>query len=145
MSVQSNSNFTIYGTSESVYGVAGLPFSPAIRVPAGADLVFVSGCLGPATPDAPATDLRSEVRRVYQNMARTLELAGASMADVVSVTKLLVDIERDNEVIAEETVAHLPHLPTSTTVEISRFVPTGVRLEVCAIAAVRPPRIEALP
>jgi enamine deaminase RidA (YjgF/YER057c/UK114 family) len=57
----------------------------------------------------------------------------------VSVTKYLIDIERDNAVVAEETVAHLPHLPTSTTVEIARFVPPDLRLEVSAVAVVRPP------
>jgi len=130
--------FRIHGTTEEIFGVAGLPFSPAIRVPAGGDLVFASGCVGPPTPDDPASDLRSEVRRVYRNLERTLAAAGASLADVVSVTKYLIDIERDNAVVAEETVAHLPHLPTSTTVEISRFVPPDMRLEVSAVAVVRP-------
>lgn len=125
------------GPAENLYEMAKLPFTPAIRVPAGADLVFTAGVLGPATTDDPDQSVEAEFRRVYENLAEVLRLSGASMSDVVSITKYVKDIERDNPLIAEATFAAFPHLVTSTTIEIGRFVPPGLHLEVSAIAAVR--------
>ena len=97
------------GDAETLYGMPGLPFVPAIRVPAGCELIFVSGVLG---------------------------LPDATLDDVVSLTKFLVDIGRDNAMVAEITCGYFPRLTTSTTVEVRRFVPEGPRLEVSAIAAI---------
>lgn len=126
------------GAASDLYGIPGLPFTPAIRVKAGADYVFVAGVLGPATADDPDPGLEAEVRRVYQNLATVLERSGARLDDIVSLTKYVNDMERDNDVIADLTVSMLPHLVATTTVEISRFVPQGARLEVSAVAAVWP-------
>jgi 2-iminobutanoate/2-iminopropanoate deaminase len=124
------------GDAETLYGIPGLPFVPAIRVPAGCELVFVSGVLGlPDGADAD-TELVAEVHRVYRNLTRVLQEADATLDDVVSLTKFLVDIGRDNEVVAEITSGYFPRLTTSTTVEVRRFVPEGPRLEVSAIAAI---------
>lgn len=124
------------GPAGAFYGLDGLPFTPAIRVKGPVEYVFVAGVLGPATEEDPDPGLEAEVRRVYRNLERVLEQSGARLADVVSMTKYVQDIERDNAVISNETVRALPHLVTTTTVEISRFVPPGMRLEVSAVAAV---------
>ena len=49
----------------------------------------------------------------------------------------LLDLQRDNAIVAEETRAHLPHLPTSTTIEVVRLVPPDLHFEICAVAIFR--------
>ncbi|MCE7002259.1 RidA family protein [Kibdelosporangium philippinense] len=104
--------FEVIGDTERIYGLSGLPFVPAVRVPAGRDLVFLSGVLGGATPDDDASDIRSETHRLFRNMARVLAEAGAEFTDIVSVTKFLVDIERDNSAVVEVMRQYFPVFPT---------------------------------
>ena len=137
MNSESAAAFMAHGDSGDLYGSPGLPFVPAIRIPSGGDLVFVSGCLGLPIPGDAEKDVRSEVRRAFRALSRSLAYAGAALDDVVSVTKFLFDLERDNAIVVEETRAHLPHLPTSTTVEVVRLVPPDLHFEICAVAVVR--------
>lgn len=125
-----------YGDSEQIYGVPGLPFVPAIRVPAGHDLIFASGTLGLTAADGVPGDIRSETRAAIGNLKKILESAGATLDDVISVTKFLVDIARDYPAVKEVVNEYLGHLPTSTTVEVTRLVPDGARIEINAVAAV---------
>jgi len=136
---QSGRPFTSIGDTGDLYGRPELPFVPAIRVPAGCDLIFVSGALGAPKAGDEEMDLRAETRRCFENLAAVLALSDAGLADVVSITKLLVDIERDNETIVAVLNEFFPdHLPTSTTFEVARLVPPDLRIEINAIAAVRP-------
>lgn len=130
--------FTVIGDTEEMTGVAGLPYVPAIRVPAGADLIFVSGVLGGRTAEDTGEDLASEVHRMFRNLQKILGMSGASIADVISVTKVLVDIDRDNDTVVEIMHEYFDRMPTSTTFEAPRLVPRDLRVEVNAIAAVRP-------
>ncbi|MGY1814920.1 RidA family protein [Blastococcus sp. SYSU D00820] len=130
----------IHGTAEELYGRAGLPFVPAIRVPAGMDLVFVAGCLGER--DAADDSIEAETRRLFERMAQVLDASGATFADVVQVQKILVDIDRDNAAVVAVMREYFPTLPTSMTCQVSRLVPPHLRLEISAIAAV-PPRAQA--
>ena len=98
----------------------GLPapagaYSPAIRA---GDFVFVSGQVpkNPATGELEGDDIRSQTRRVLEKLRLTLEGAGASLDDVVSVNAYLED-ENDwgafNEVYKQ---TFRPPYPTRTTV-----------------------------
>jgi 2-iminobutanoate/2-iminopropanoate deaminase len=136
MSSENGAAFMAHGDATELYGISGLPFVPAIRIPSGGDLVFVSGCLGLPIAGDTENDVRSEVRRAFRALSRSLAGAGATLDDVVSVTKFLVDVERDNAIVAEETRVHLPHLPTFTTVEVVRLVPPDLHFEICAVAVV---------
>ena len=117
--------FEVIGDTEELDGIKGLPFVPAIRVPAGRDLIFVSGVLGGPVPGDDATDIRSETHRLFRTMEKVLGWSGATLADVISVNKFLVD-------------EYFEKFPTSTTVEVPRLVPPDLKLEVSAIAAVLP-------
>ena len=130
--------FEVIGDTEELYGIKGLPFVPAIRVPAGRDLIFVSGVLGGPVPGDDATDIRSETHRLFRTMEKVLGWSGATLADVISVNKFLVDVDRDNPTIVEVMGEYFETFPTSTTVEVPRLVPPDLKLEVSAIAAVLP-------
>ncbi|MFI5612612.1 RidA family protein [Amycolatopsis sp. NPDC051903] len=131
-----DSPFTPLGDAEELFGVPGLPFTPAIRLKPGTELVFASGCLGPPDGEDDDPSIEAEVRRAYRYLARVLALAGGGLEHVVSVTKFLTNLERDNATVARVTKEVFPILPTSTTVEVSRLVPPDLHFEVNAIAAV---------
>jgi enamine deaminase RidA (YjgF/YER057c/UK114 family) len=121
-----------------MYEIAGMPFVPAIRVPAGCDLIFISGVMGlPVSYDDGPADIRSESHRAFRRMKDILELSGATFDDVVLVTKFVADVEKNNAVVAEVMAEYFTNMPTSTTVEVTRLIPP-INMEINAIAAVRP-------
>ncbi|WP_424216920.1 RidA family protein (plasmid) [Streptomyces sp. BI20] len=115
------------------------------------DLLFVSGTssrrpdgsfVGARVDPMGVTDLdvRAQTRAVLDNIAALLEAAGASLADLVSVTAYLVsmnDFGGYNEVYAEyfdETG------PTRTTVAVHQLPHPHLLIEISAIAHVPHPR-----
>jgi enamine deaminase RidA (YjgF/YER057c/UK114 family) len=120
-----------------------MPYAPAIVVRRGA-LVFLSGVT--AAPvyhhhphreedfDLPAT-MQEQAVLALENLRKTLAAAGCTMADLVSATRYLTDVrEQDdlNRVWAEYLGGHLP---TTTTVEVSRLAThPRCKLEISAIA-----------
>ncbi|HKG37500.1 MAG TPA: hydroxymethylglutaryl-CoA lyase [Conexibacter sp.] len=130
--------FTVHGDAAELYEIPNLPFVPAIRAPAGGDLVFVAGAAGSPWGEDTASDLRSEAHRAFRRMRHSLELAGATVADVVQATYHLTDIASDWPTVVEVMREHFgDHLPTSTAVEVARLVPAGLRIEVTVVAVVR--------
>lgn len=122
-----------------------MPYAPAIVVRRG-HLVFISGLT--AAPvyhshphreeefDLPPT-MREQAVRLMENLRSTLAAAGCTMRDVVSATRYLTDVaEQDdlNRVWAEYLG---DHLPTTTTVEVSRLAThprCKVEISVIAVA-----------
>ncbi len=110
------------------------PYSQGIR--AGA-LIFVSGQIpiNPATGEVIDGDIRTQTRRVIENLKGILEAAGSSLEDIVKTTIFLTSMEdygAVNEVYAE---FFKGSRPARSTVEASRL-PKGVRIEIEAIAIV---------
>ena len=120
-----------------------MPYAPAIVVQRG-QLLFLSGVT--AAPvyhshphrdeefDLPTT-MREQARLTMENLTKTLEAAGCTIADLVSATRYLTDVhEQDdlNRVWAEYLGGHLP---TTTTVEVSRLAThPRCKIEISAIA-----------
>jgi 2-iminobutanoate/2-iminopropanoate deaminase len=120
-----------------------MPYAPGIVVRRG-QLVFLSGVT--AAPvyhshphreeefDLPST-MREQAVRVMENLVKTLAAAGCTLADLVSATRYLTDVsEQDdlNRVWAEYLKGHLP---TTTTVEVSRLAThPRCKVEISAIA-----------
>src|ERR1051325_2990929 len=95
-----------------------------------ADLVFLSGVT--AAPvfhhhphreedfDLPAT-MREQAVLCMENLKKTLEAAGATFAELVSATRFLTDVAEQDD-LNRVWAAYLGgHLPTTTTVEVSRL------------------------
>jgi 2-iminobutanoate/2-iminopropanoate deaminase len=122
-----------------------MPYAPGLVVRRGR-LVFLSGVTAAAVYhshphreeefDLPAT-MREQAVLTLENLKKTLEAAGCTMADLVSDTRFLTDVtEQDdlNRVWAEYLGGHLP---TTTTVEVSRLATHArCKLEISAIAVV---------
>jgi len=122
-----------------------MPYAPGLAVRRG-KLLFLSGVTAAAVYhshphrdeefDLPAT-MREQAILAMDNLRKTLAAAGATLADLVSATRYLTDVaEQDdlNRVWAEYLGGHLP---TTTTVEVSRLATHArCKLEITAIAVV---------
>ena len=124
-----------------------MPYAPALLVRRGS-LLFLSGVT--AAPvyhshphreeefDLPRS-MREQAILAMENLRKTLEAAGCSMKDLVSATRYLTDVnEQDdlNRVWAEYLDGHLP---TTTTVEVSRLAThANCKIEISAIAVAEP-------
>jgi 2-iminobutanoate/2-iminopropanoate deaminase len=120
-----------------------MPYAPGIVVRRGS-LVFLSGVTAAAVYhshphreeefDLPGT-MREQAVLAMENLRKTLEAAGCTLRDLVAATRFLTDInEQDdlNRVWAEYLGGHLP---TTTTVEVSRLAThPRCKLEISAIA-----------
>jgi 2-iminobutanoate/2-iminopropanoate deaminase len=106
------------------------PYSPAVRA---GDLIFVSGQVpkDPRTGEIVGTHVREQARRTLDNLRLVLESAGATLADIVSITVYLadpLDWGAFNEVYRE---VFRPPYPARTVVGAQL---RGVLVEISAVA-----------
>jgi 2-iminobutanoate/2-iminopropanoate deaminase len=124
-----------------------MPFSAVLRVPAGADLLFLSGTTAlplfhqhPHVHEDlnPREDVKEQTELVMQNMKACLEAAGADFADVIRTDVFVTDMN-DQDDIGEVLGRYFKHpYPASTLIQIAGLVDPRVKLEISAIAAVAP-------
>ena len=120
-----------------------MPYAPALLVRRGS-LLFLSGVTAaPVYHSHPHREeefalprtMREQAVLAMENLKKTLDAAGCTMKDVVSATRYLTDVgEQDdlNRVWAEYLGGHLP---TTTTVEVSRLAThPNCKVEISAIA-----------
>jgi enamine deaminase RidA (YjgF/YER057c/UK114 family) len=120
-----------------------MPYAPALLVRRGS-LLFLSGLTAaPVYHSHPHREeefdlpsgMREQATLAMENMKKTLEAAGCSLADVVAATRYLTDIAEQDD-LNRVWAAYLgDHLPTTTTVEVSRLAThPRCKLEITAIA-----------
>jgi enamine deaminase RidA (YjgF/YER057c/UK114 family) len=120
-----------------------MPYAPGILVARGR-LVFLSGVTAaPVYHSHPHRDeefdlpdtMREQARLTMENLKKTLEAAGCTLHDLVSATRYLTAVEEQddlNRIWAEYLGGHLP---TTTTVEVSRLATHArCKVEISAIA-----------
>lgn len=113
----------------------GVPFSQAIRVPAGSGLLFVSGITSRGADGAilHEGDIQAQTRQVLENMKAIIEHAGGSMQDVVKITTFVRDAD-DIRLVSAVRREYLGEPgPTSSTVEVSRLFDPRQLIEIEAI------------
>lgn len=123
------------------------PFVPAIRVVSNARLVFISGVTGapvyhdhphqPEVFDAMPMDAAGQVRNAFEHLDLALAAAGCERHDVVNMIRFFTDIDADQDVVnAHQGQWFGGHIPTSTTLEISRLATDPrLRFEFHVVAA----------
>lgn len=114
-----------------------VPYSPAVRVQASADLLFVSGQLpvDPEVGDIVLTDIVDQTRQALLNALAVVRNAGASPDDVVKVTLFVRDLDRYAEINQVYVGIFGQSRPARTTVEVARL-PKDALVEVEVIASV---------
>ena len=122
-----------------------MPYAPGIVVRRGS-LLFLSGVT--AAPvyhshphrdeefDLPTT-MREQAVLTLENLKKTLDAAGSTLADLVAVTRYLTDVSEQDDLNRVWATYMAGHLPTTTTVEVSRLATHArCKLEISAIAVV---------
>src|ERR1700727_2539663 len=95
---------------------------------------YVSGTLGvdPATGKVPA-DAEAEAHLVLDSVKQTLERAGLTMADLVSVTIYCTDLDLYDKFNAVYRSYFQDHYPARTFIGVAKLV-RGARFEIAGIA-----------
>lgn len=121
---------------EKIAKPAGV-WSPAIVVKQPKTLVFLSGftARNESGEVAHPGDIRGQTRLVCENLKATVEAAGGTLKDIVSVTVFVRDIKQF-DAIHEVRRQYFPsEPPASTMVEVTRLVDERMLIEINAIAA----------
>lgn len=129
------------------------PVASSVSVPAGSDLLFVSGTLADvADPSAPAGsierfgDTEAQMKSVLGKLVKELEAAGYSMADVVKMSVFLVGDPRKGGAMDFDGLmkAYLQfhglairgqNHPARTTVQVAGLPIPGALVAIEAVAA----------
>ncbi|MEP7310682.1 MAG: RidA family protein [Acidobacteriota bacterium] len=120
-----------------------MPYAPAIVVRRGS-LVFLSGITAAAVYhshphrdeefDLPPT-MREQAVLCMENLKKTLEAAGATVTDLVAATRFLTDVNEQDDLNRVWADCLGPHVPTTTTIEVSRLAThPRCEIEISAIA-----------
>jgi enamine deaminase RidA (YjgF/YER057c/UK114 family) len=120
-----------------------MPYAPGILVARGR-LVFLSGVTAaPVYHSHPHRDeefdlpdnMREQARLTMENLKKTLEAAGCTLRDLVSATRYLTAVEEQDDLNRVWADYLDGHLPTTTTVEVSRLATHArCKVEISAIA-----------
>lgn len=113
------------------------PYSQAVRIAAGSDLVFLSGQIGlePSTGELVSENFEAQVRQAFANLEAVVQAAGGSLANIVKLTLFLTDLGKfaaANAIMAE----CIPQpFPARSTVGVASL-PKAAQFEVEAIIAI---------
>jgi len=110
-------------------------YSHTVTVPAGSELVYLSGQLG-VRPDGstPAT-VAEQADQVFANIVALLAAHGLRPTDIVKLTTFMV-AGQDGDAVRAARLRHLgAHRPASTAVYVSQLVDPAWFVEVDAVAA----------
>jgi 2-iminobutanoate/2-iminopropanoate deaminase len=125
-----------------------MPYAPGLIVRRGS-LLFLSGVTAaPVYHSHPHRDeefdlpsnMREQAALAMENLKKTIEAGGGTLADVVSATRYLTDVKEQDDLNRVWASYLGDHLPTTTTVEVSRLAThPRCKIEISAIAVVDPP------
>jgi 2-iminobutanoate/2-iminopropanoate deaminase len=111
------------------------PIGPYSQAVIEGDVIFVAGqgCINPLTGQLELGDVRSETKRVFENLRAILQAAGSSLDHVLKCNVYLRDINdfaAMNEVYATYFTAPFP---ARTTIQAGAL-PRGIAVEIECIA-----------
>jgi len=133
------------GAAESIVRTplagSNFPIAAAVSVPAGSDLVFVSG----ATASSADGNTETQTVSVLKSLAATLERVNLKLSDVVQLRVFLVgDPDKGGKMDFAGLQAGYtqffgtkdqPNLPARTTVQVASLAGPGLLVEIDAVAA----------
>ena len=111
-------------------------FVQAARIPAGSDVVHVSGLTSRAADGSTfaPNDIKPQTRHILENLKKILAEAGATLEDVAKVTVYITDMGDFDAIHEIRREYFTATCPASTMVEVSRLVNDDMLIEIEAIA-----------
>ncbi|MDI4633540.1 RidA family protein [Pelomonas sp. V22] len=123
-----------FSNPPTVHAPLGL-YSHAVTVPAGAELIYLSGQLG-VRPDGSTPDnIAEQADQVFANILALLKAHGLAPEHIVKLTTFMV-AGQDGDAVRAARLKHLgAHRPASTAIFVSQLVDPAWFVEVDAVAA----------
>lgn len=117
-----------------VHAPLGL-YSHTVVVPAGTELVFLSGQVGVRPDGSAPTTMAEQADQVFMNIVTLLQAHGLAASNIVKLTTFMV-AGHDGDAVRAARIRHLgSHRPASTAVFVSQLVDPAWLVEVDAVAA----------
>ena len=116
----------------------GAAYSHSAVVPAGTELVFLSGQVGVRPDGSASTTIAEQAEQVFANIAALLAAHGLDAGALVKLTTFLVAGQDIQAVRAARAKFLGGHRPASTLVYVSQLADSAWHVEVEAIAARSP-------
>ena len=122
-------------TSENAPKPIG-PYSHANLIPASVNLLFVSGQVAKdsKTGELTLSDIKSETKKVMENVSAILNEVGMDLSHVVKTTIFMKDMNQFSEMNEVYGSFFTGNFPARETVQVSRL-PLDVNVEISVIAA----------
>lgn len=108
-------------------------FSQGARV---GDIVWLAGQLGIGPDGKPSATIEEQTRFAFQNVARLLETAGGTLADIVDLTTYHVDINDLPKVAAVKAEFIKANFPPWTALGVTQLALPGMLVEVKVTAVI---------
>ena len=108
------------------------PYSQAIQA---GPMLFLAGqiAIDPATNQVKPGTIEEETKLVLDNLKAVVEAAGMTMANIVSTTVFMADLNEFQRMNAVYATYFLANPPARATVQVARL-PRDVKVEIAAIA-----------
>ena len=125
-----------YSNPSGVHAPLGL-YSHTVSVPAGTELIYLSGQLGVRPDGSTPASIEEQADQVFANIVALLNAHGLDATSIVKLTTFMV-AGHDGDAVRAARVKHLgAHRPASTAVFVSQLVDPAWFVEVEAVAARR--------
>lgn len=112
-------------------------YSHTVSVPAGTELLFISGQLGVRPDGTTPPTMAEQAEQVFANIVALLASHGLGPTDIIKLTTFMV-AGQDGDAVRAARLKHLgTHRPASTAVFVSELVDPAWLVEVETIAAKR--------
>jgi enamine deaminase RidA (YjgF/YER057c/UK114 family) len=113
-------------------------FSPAVIVTGAAKTIYVAGHTGQKAEDGRilAGDFDSQCRQTFRNIEKTLSEAGATLADMVTMTVFLIDVRFTTRMTEIRTEVFGKDFPASAAITVTGFADPSILIEIQGIAVV---------
>ena len=113
-------------------------FSPAVVVTGPAKTIYVAGHTGQKADDGRvfAGDFDAQCRQTFRNIEKTLAEAGATLADLVTMTVFLIDVRHTTRMTEVRTEIFGKDFPASAAITVTGFADPSILIEILGIAVV---------
>jgi enamine deaminase RidA (YjgF/YER057c/UK114 family) len=111
-------------------------FSPAVITTGTGQMIYVAGHTGQTADDGRslAGDFEAQCRQTFRNVEKTLAEAGATLADLVTMTVFLIDSRYTTPMTELRAEIFGKDFPASAAVTVAGFAQPSILIEVQGIA-----------